>query len=302
MCKKMGLPLLVVTVLFGVLSWYYMLPTIIAYELSPGEPVLEAPTSDGQGHIAFIAVGDQGSGTYRQYLVAALMEEVCMRDRNLNFVLLLGDNFYWDGVDSVADGLWKSNFEDVYDGRCVAGLPYYAVLGNHDYRGNAMAQVEYSNQSRGSGRWHMPGTSYVVDFGAVEDGPLFRVAVLDTSTAVSEAIEVLRKAFESDHQAVWNIVAGHIPIRSFDAKYGDNTTFVHLLLPWLSRLSVDLYISGHAHSLQLVENEGEPLQLISGAGGKRPLPLVETESQTLRYGKAELGFAKLDVSRNNLRI
>jgi hypothetical protein len=66
-----------------------------------------------------------------------------------DFIVSTGDNFYPSGVASVQDPLWKRSFEDVYTAFSLQE-EWYPVLGNHDYDGDAQAQIEYSRISR---RW-----------------------------------------------------------------------------------------------------------------------------------------------------
>ncbi|CAK8690296.1 unnamed protein product [Clavelina lepadiformis] len=66
-----------------------------------------------------------------------------------SFILALGDNFYFLGVKDERDERFKKTFEDVYT---AAGLftPWYPTMGNHDWHGNAHAQLDYSHVSK---RW-----------------------------------------------------------------------------------------------------------------------------------------------------
>ena len=59
--------------------------------------------------VQFIAVGDTGSGNKEQYLVAESMEKLC-KNKPINSILLLGDNIYEEGVDSVHDKKFKTKF------------------------------------------------------------------------------------------------------------------------------------------------------------------------------------------------
>src|SRR3990172_2116996 len=139
-----------------------------------------APASEGSSHISLFVLGDQGSGSYRQARVAAIIEDVCMESREVNFTLLLGDNFYMDGVRSVDDKNWDRVFESAYNTPCLAGMPFFAMLGNHDYSGDPLVQIAYSKRRMGSRRWHMPDNFYVKDFGSGAGGVLVRLVVLDT--------------------------------------------------------------------------------------------------------------------------
>ena len=77
----------------------------------------------------------------------------------VRFVVSTGDNFYEDGVASVTDPTWKASFEDVYSAPSLLQVPWIVALGNHDYRGNVDAQIEYS---KSSSRWRMPARSFTV--------------------------------------------------------------------------------------------------------------------------------------------
>jgi acid phosphatase len=94
-------------------------------------------------------------------------------------VLALGDNFYQSGVASVDDPLWKSVYEDVYTHPAL-NVPWHVALGNHDYRGNPQAQVDYTARHT---RWSMPARYYQVADKALKaaDVDMF---VIDTSPFV----------------------------------------------------------------------------------------------------------------------
>jgi acid phosphatase len=109
------------------------------------------PASARSASASFLVVGDWGrEGTSKQREVATAMgrraEEMATR-----FVVTTGDNFYEDGVMSATDPLWRTSFEDVYTAPSLH-RPWYGVLGNHDYRGNPAAQLDYAQQSD---RWRI---------------------------------------------------------------------------------------------------------------------------------------------------
>lgn len=243
----------------------------------------------------FFALGDQGSGRYRQQGVAWLLERECQSDMHVNFTLLLGDNFYPQGVSTVDDPLWDEYFESMYDGPCLSGLPFFAMLGNHDHMGDADAQLAYAQQHRGSGRWQMPGMFYTQDFGRVGEQVLLRLLVIDTLLPLPQQLQMIRDGMAKD-SAVWTAVASHHTARSSDEVYGDNLA----LIDEVNSLGVDLFLSGHAHNLQLIAKGDEPLYVVSGAGGKRPYGVTETDE--LLFGRASLGFVKLSLDAEALDI
>jgi hypothetical protein len=114
--------------------------------------------------VRLIFVGDTGSGQAHQLSVARQMEELCQSVQPAA-VVMLGDNFYHEGVQTVDDPLWQERFEQVYTGACLDQLSFYAILGNHDYRGSADAQIAYSQA--GSGKWMMPARYYSLRFGEI---------------------------------------------------------------------------------------------------------------------------------------
>ncbi len=75
---------------------------------------------------------------------------ICGAKMEPKFVVAVGDNFYEDGVASVTDPHWQNSFEKVYTAPSLQ-VPWWAVLGNHDYHGNCDAQIEYTHSpKRGS--------------------------------------------------------------------------------------------------------------------------------------------------------
>ncbi len=68
----------------------------------------------------------------------------------VHFSLALGDNFYFKGVKNEDDLRFKHTFEDVFS-EDVLNMPWFMQLGNHDYLGNASAQIAYSKKSH---RWY----------------------------------------------------------------------------------------------------------------------------------------------------
>ncbi|MCA9707993.1 MAG: metallophosphoesterase, partial [Myxococcales bacterium] len=122
---------------------------------SSGSDTTGDPMMGETGVVRFAAFGDTGEGNEAQQMVANAAELVCA-DRGCDFALLLGDNFYDEGVTSSMDQQFIDKFETVYAG---LDMPFYVVLGNHDYgqlandwmRGNY--QVEYSAISD---KWTLP--------------------------------------------------------------------------------------------------------------------------------------------------
>ncbi|WP_016965016.1 metallophosphoesterase [Pseudomonas sp. 3MA1] len=263
-------------------------------------PVVAAPPEQ----IALIALGDQGSGALQQWRVARAMERVAARDRRLDLVVLLGDNFYGPPLSGTGDMSWQLKFERVYWGRWLNHVPFYAVLGNHDYPESQQVELDYSQEHKGSGRWQMPARYYQKDFGQVQGRPLLRVVFLDTAApreTLAQQVAFLQQAFaQPGPRPVWRMVAAHHPLRSA-GRHGNDEQLLQDLLPALQRSQVDLYLAGHEHNQQLLLEPGEPAWVISGAGGQKlyEMPDVINDRQ---FSSARAGFAKLDFSAEQLQL
>ncbi len=252
------------------------------------------PRETGTAYLDFAAAGDTGSGNARQAAVAASMAAYSSSNP-LAFVLLLGDNFYEDGVKSTTDPQWQTKFEKMYDAAAL-NVPFYAVLGNHDYRENAEAQVDYTKAAPGS-RWRMPARYYGVGC-TLADGSTVDLFGLDTSTWVSDAAQRqwLDRALDAS-TARWKIVFGHHPVYS-NGHHGNSAGLIEALAPILAHRA-DVYISGHDHDLQVLQPQGGVRYLVSGAGSR--LRRTGCRDDTL-YAASRLGFTAFRVSRREMSI
>jgi tartrate-resistant acid phosphatase type 5 len=232
--------------------------------------------------VSFLAVGDWGRDrTFHQAEVAARMGETATAFRAA-FVVSVGDNFYEDGVASVDDPKWKTSFEDVYTAPSLQ-IPWYVALGNHDYHGNAQAQLDYARTSR---RWNMPGRWYRSRQTSVTSGGRVSVDVfvLDTSPFIAayhadgaKKVKVAGQRTGSQLRwldaalaastAEWKVVVGHHPIYA-GGQYGQpggTPELVARLDPILQRHRVPLYLCGHEHDLQHIVH-GATHYVCTGAG------------------------------------
>jgi hypothetical protein len=79
-----------------------------------------------------------------------------------------------DGVVSAVDHQWETTFTESFNQQSLQ-IPWYAILGNHDYHGNPEAQIQYSHRAEGGQfkdadkRWKMPGHLYSVRHVVRED-------------------------------------------------------------------------------------------------------------------------------------
>ena len=89
----------------------------------------------------FYVANDLGrNGYYDQKPIAELMgtmgEEI-----GPEFVLATGDVHHFDGVRSVNDPLWMTNYELIYSHPELM-IDWFSILGNHEYRGSTQAVLD----------------------------------------------------------------------------------------------------------------------------------------------------------------
>lgn len=261
----------------------------------------------------FVAFGDWGREGQRSQGVVAEAMGAAAAEIASRFVISAGDNFYPAGVRSVTDPHWRRSFEDIYTAAALQ-TPWYAALGNHDYRGVAQAQVDYT---RLSSRWRMPSRYYKVA-GQALGASVLDLFVLDTSPLVDrgnydEMLQQLAHGHLEAHDgarqiawledelrrstARWKIVVGHHPIYSGD--HGDSAALVARVAPLLEAHGVQVYINGHDHNLQHIRR-GRVDYVCTGAGADAA-GSVEPVKGT-RYCLSRPGFAMFGLDRDTLRL
>ncbi|CAH1782025.1 unnamed protein product [Owenia fusiformis] len=225
----------------------------------------------GDNVLSFLVLGDWGGvpyspfySSYQKAVASAMGVTASMIEAE--FVLSLGDNFYEDGVKSVDDPRFKDTFEDVYTAPSLQ-VPWYTILGNHDYHSNVRAQLEYTQKSK---RWNFPDFNYTLTFPIVKDSEkTVQILMLDTILlcGVSGSIHPDDPPFgpenpeKAEENWIWIeeklrssrsdflIVAGHYPILSI-GKHGPTDCLMERLKPLLYKYRVNAYLSGHDHNLQ----------------------------------------------------
>lgn len=231
-----------------------------------------------KGGLSFLVLGDWGrNGDPEQRAVAGQMG-IAAAALDAKFVVSVGDNFYEHGVASVNDQQWLTSFEKIYTAPSLQ-VPWYVVLGNHDYRGNCDAQIEYSQTSP---RWHMPARYFkrtekvaadnTVDLFFLDTTPM---AKFEDDIHVSK--EELKKQVLAEQlkwletslaasTAPWKIAIGHHPVYS-GGIHGDTPYLIKHVLPLFEKYGVQAYFNGHDHDLQHLQ-AGQVNLFCSGAGSK----------------------------------
>lgn len=234
-------------------------------------------------NLNILIFGDWGTGTIIQHRVANSMQAVCKQE-GCDLALLLGDNFYPDGVTNVSDPFFEERFEKPYS---PLKIPFYVTAGNHDYHGNVDAQIEYTTKSKW---WNFPSRSY--DFNREN----IQFVAIDTNQFDAQQAENLDKVL-ADTAHPWKIVFGHHPIYS-NGIHGNSPEMIEKLLPIICKHRA-IYFAGHDHDMQLLKPDCDTRLVVSGAAAKlRPVGL----SKRTLFARNEFGFTRLEVNARQARI
>ncbi len=238
--------------------------------------------------VTFAAFGDSGKGNEGQKEVADAVVAKCVKD-GCDFIMLLGDNIYNSGVESVNDPQWQEKFEIPYKDLNVVFKP---ALGNHDNGGLTLGiggpPIDLAGEDGGTGmefwrgdiqiaysdvspKWDMPARFYDYTMGSAH------FFALDTNSMMfdqhaEQADEMVGLITKST--ATWKIAYGHHNYIS-NGKHGNAGNYD--LPDWLNWVpgilgdlgeiisgkgvkagietivcdtDVDLYIAGHDHNRQ----------------------------------------------------
>jgi 3',5'-cyclic AMP phosphodiesterase CpdA len=231
----------------------------------------------------FLAVADTGSGDANQRAVAQQMALV-NRQRPVDLVLLGGDNIYPSGDIAMV----QATFEKPYRELIAAGVPFHAVLGNHDIRtANGEQQLAYRP-------FGMKGRFYSLRQGLVE------FFCIDTNVNADWARQLpwLSQSLARS-SAPWKVVVGHHPVYS-SGFYGNDQVAQRRLAPLFRRYGVALYINGHEHHYERSKPIDGTTYLVVGGGGAYLRP-VQPSAQSAR-AISRFSFAELEAHRDGLTI
>lgn len=271
-----------------------------------------AQTQIQKGDINFIVATDLGrNGYYDQKPVAATMGQVAEKV-GPEAVIDLGDTHHYGGVQSVSDPLWMTNYELIYTHPELM-VNWYPICGNHEYRGNTQAVVDYSNVSR---RWCMPAKYYTKSF--EDDETTIRVVFLDTTPlidkyrkksdtypdAVNEDADAQLKWLDktlNEATEDWVVVVGHHPIYAFtDKSESERKDMQKRVDSILRRHNVDMYICGHIHNYQHIRRQGSNIDYVVNTSGSRTRTPEAIDGTV--YCSDASGFSVLSVAKSTLNL
>jgi len=224
--------------------------------------------------IKILWLGDTGSGSEEQKQVAEASAQTC-KAKGCDLAFLLGDNFIQNGVNGIDDPQFQTKFEQIYS----QPIPFYAVLGNHDLKGDWRAQIHYTNKSD---RWTMPNVNYQLNA-----GPVFIQAINSTCT-IRSIWTLFKKSIRP-----WRILCCHKPFL---------TNGRHPGMLWLERRLVrksgaHLVFSGHNAGLEHLQQKNID-QVISGGGGTELPEFVDQKSPFSQFHAHTQGYVWTHFTHN----
>ena len=261
--------------------------------------------------IHFFLANDLGrNGYYDQKPIAELMG-VMAEEIGPECVLAAGDVHHFDGVQSVHDPLWMTNYELVYSHPELM-IDWLPVLGNHEYRGSTQAVMDYSAVSR---RWEMPARYYTRVY--EEEGTSVRIVMVDTTPLMSKYREENQKYPEAclqDNEKQlawvdsvlnvakedWVMVVGHHPVYAETSKDESERLDMQNTLGKVLRKhpNVAMYLCGHIHNFQHIRVPSSPIDYVvnSSASLSRKVKPIEGT----RFCSPESGFSVIAADKNEL--
>ncbi len=299
------------TKLFQTTLFFFAVFTLFSCGLKEGISTKGLDISDYN----FIIANDLGrNGYYNQKPIATAMGQWA-DSADIKFVAAAGDIHHFNGVASVNDPLWMTNYELIYSDPSLM-LDWYAILGNHEYRGNTQACLDYSKVSR---RWIMPSRYYTV-VKEVDDKTTMRLVFIDTAPL----IEKYRKdsldypdAYKQDDKAqlhfidsvltvskeTWNIVIGHHPVYAYTLKDDSERADMQLKLdPILRKHKVDFYFCGHIHNFQHIKMTNSPVDYIVNSSASRSRPVEKIDGTQFCSNLSGFALCSVDSARFTVNL
>lgn len=236
-----------------------------------------------RGRLRFLAVADTGSGDANQRAVGQRMAEVHQR-QPVDLVVLGGDNIYPSGDLALVESTFQRPYRDLLQ----AGVPFHAVLGNHDIRtANGAPQVAYKP-------FGMNGRFYTLRRGLVDFFLLDTNVNADWQRQISWLRTVLAQS-----RAPWKVMVGHHPIYS-SGLYGNDPQLGARLTGLMRRHGVQLYINGHEHNYERSKPIDGTTYLVVGGGGATLRPVLAS-AQSVRAVSA-FSFAELEATPREFKL
>ena len=261
--------------------------------------------------VNFLLGNDLGrNGYYDQKPIAELMGQMA-ENVDIEAVVAAGDVHHFEGVRSVNDPLWMTNYELIYSHPELM-IPWYPVMGNHEYRGNTQAVLDYAQVSA---RWEMPARYYTKVL--ENDDVTVRLVMIDTAPLLDKYrkdVEKYPDAYKQDMDKQlawmdsvltaatedWVLVVGHHPIFAdtdkSDAERLDMEKRVDSVLR--KHKNVNMYLCGHIHNFQHIRKPGSSIDYVVNSSGSLSRKVKAVDGT--QFCSDESGFSLVSADKKEL--
>lgn len=277
-------------------------------------------------YFIFFTLGDWGGYKLRDQITMRAIGNQMHNFAKLHtpkYIVALGDNFYDKGVESSTDDAWNSvwlnNYINEYP--LMQTIPWYAILGNHDYYGGYKSVKAEIDRTKFCRNWYMPKNQYTYYDTISKTYSIF----LDTCqiypelyTETYEMMNCRKSVFDSlnylegkliEAQSLgskWILVFGHYHLFS-NGYYNNYDIMISRVLPLLSKYKVDAYFCGHEHNFQLLSlnQQDHSIYFIVNGAGTYTSHVVSNNMDTsieTHYVSEHNGFTRHFVQDNMFHI
>ena len=264
--------------------------------------------------VNFYVANDLGrNGYYDQKPIAELMGRMA-ETVGIECVAAPGDVHHFEGVRSTQDPLWMTNYELIYSHPELM-LDWFPTCGNHEYRGNTQAVVDYSGISA---RWNMPAKYYTKVL--EDDGVTVRLVFIDTTPLIDKYRKDTEKYPDAGKEDMdkqlawldqtlaqanedWVIVLGHHPVYAYtdksDKERADMQKRLNPIL--LKHKNVAMYICGHIHNFQHIRKPGTNIDYVVNTSGSLSRENVQPVDGT-QFCSGVSGFSLVCADKQTLSL
>lgn len=264
--------------------------------------------------VNFYVANDLGrNGYYDQKPIAELMGRMA-ETVGIECVAAPGDVHHFEGVRSTQDPLWMTNYELIYSHPELM-LDWFPTCGNHEYRGNTQAVVDYSGVSA---RWNMPAKYYTKVL--EDDGVTVRLVFVDTTPLIDKYRKDTEKYPDAGKEDIdkqmawldqtlaqanedWVIVLGHHPVYAYTDKSDKERTDMQKRLNTvlLKHKNVAMYICGHIHNFQHIRKPGTNIDYVVNTSGSLSRENVQPVDGT-QFCSGITGFSLVCADKQTLSL
>jgi hypothetical protein len=286
---------------------------------APGCGEDEADGADPRlGGLSFLAVGDTGKPIEAIDALdpgKAVARALAAEDERdpIEAIVLLGDNFYPDGLekDDLKDRL-RENLVGPYcrfieltprgagslreacpEADAVHPVPIFAVLGNHDYGERESPELQRRVVPDYVRSWRMPKD----DVGVRELRGGVSLILLDTNRVARDDDDDDVVSAIRDSRGPWRVIAAHHPMlragRGYDERFRERMERIVAE----AGVPIHLYLAGHEHNLQAFPAPGRSPALHLVAGGGSDVREISDADPSRTFAQGSLGFARVDFDR-----